>query len=164
MRQEYDVLEWWKKNESLLLSIARKSYSIPEDIAAELVQEVAILVLRKLPPTVTNEDIFKSWVKTTLRHRIIDWFRKNRKSSIYLERIIEPSVNSNQEGVLLYKEILETIDRLPPVQKAVLQMVATGKSFKKIAEELQMSVTTVRSNLRYARANLNKLLELQERG
>lgn len=156
--QKERIFEWWKKNERGYLSFAISKYRLSEDQSRDILQEVAILVLRKLPPTIDSERQFNGWVKTTLKNRIIDWFRKQRNIIISFDESDIESTAHNQEETLFCIQILEKVEQLPKVQKTILLKHMMGMSNKEIAKEFNLKEATIRSNLRFARAHLSDLL------
>ncbi len=168
--QRRDLLkEWWNKNEQLLFNIVGKYH--PQSTAEEFVQEVAVLVHKKLPDSIDNEAKFRKWTVTVLKRIIIDWWRKNKKMSKFsfvpLDDTLELPDVSNQEQSVFLGQVLSNIDKLPKMQKIIMMKIVetekqgTRKSLKEISKELNIPVRTLRSNLRHARENLKKLLKME---
>jgi RNA polymerase sigma-70 factor (ECF subfamily) len=71
--------------------------------------------------------------------------------------------SDNADQLLLYKEIIIQIKKLPPVYRAVFNMyVIDGLSHQEIANALSISVGTSKSNLWKARHLLQKYINGQE--
>ena len=107
---------------------------------------------------------FVNWMKSILINTAIDKIRKNKKFSrnISIEDLpggeIQGSVEIEDDFEA--EEILSAIQQLPPGYKAVFNLyVMEGYSHKEIAEKLEISVNTSKSNLHRARRILKKLLE-----
>ncbi len=107
---------------------------------------------------------FVNWMKSILINTAIDKIRKDKKfrQNISIEDIpggIE-SGTVEIEDKFGAEEILSAIQQLPPSYKAVFNLYAIeGYSHNEIAEMLQISVNTSKSNLHRARKILKKLLE-----
>jgi RNA polymerase sigma factor (sigma-70 family) len=148
---------WWENCEHALVNIATQRYRVSDSLARDIVQEVAIIALTKLPTSVDNEQKFYKWAKIVLYRRFIDWLRKSRRKAP-LDEINELSIKPNQEAALFYRETLELVQKLPEKQKAVMMQLLEGKTTLTIAKNLKMSPKTVRSNLRHARTRLSELI------
>jgi RNA polymerase sigma factor (sigma-70 family) len=71
----------------------------------------------------------------------------------------EPDASGNADQVVLYKELITEIKRLPPSYRVVFNMyVIDGFSHQEIAEQLGISVGTSKSSLFKARMHLQKYL------
>ncbi len=92
MPVQENLRKWWEKYEHVLVDIATQRYRVSDSLANDLVQEVAIIALTKLPASVDSEQKFYKWVKTVLYRRFIDWLRENRRKAP-LNEINEQSID-----------------------------------------------------------------------
>lgn len=133
----------------------------------EVVNDGFLKIYRELPvfkPRYDNyEASLKGWMKSILVNTAIDHFRKNNKN--YLMTDIEEShfeMEHTEETVIdkmTYKEILEMVQRLSPVYKTIFNLfVIDGFKHEEIADRLNISVGTSKSNLSKAKANIQKML------
>jgi RNA polymerase sigma-70 factor (ECF subfamily) len=103
------------------------------------------------------------WIKKIVVNTAIDELRKNKLmlniSNIPEEMWSEPRDGNNSDDLVLYKELVCLIKKLPASCRAVFNMhVMDGFSHKEIAEHLNISVGTSKSNLSKARAWLQKAI------
>ena len=108
---------------------------------------------------------FSPWAKTILVNTIIDEFRKRQKEKhLYSEKDIE-ELSQNQvpfdineaEFTIQKEELIELINKLPEIQKLVLNLyVFEGLTHKEIAEQLSLNESSSRWHLMNARNELKK--------
>ncbi len=107
---------------------------------------------------------FKAWLRRIMINSSIDNFRRNEKhydhvdiSFIKAEQVT-PDVLSN----LSTEVILQAIQRLPPSYQIVFNLYAIeGYQHSEIAQKLNISEGTSKSNLSVARSKLKKALSLE---
>ena len=109
------------------------------------------------------EASLKGWMKRIMVNTAIDHFRKSSKNYLVNEISEEHfEITDAQEtsiNKLSYKEILEIIQRLSPVYRAVFNLhVIDGFTHEEIASQLNIAVGTSKSNLAKARMNIQKML------
>jgi len=141
------------------MSIALR-YSSAKSEAEEVLNESFFKVFSKLDQYDENYE-FKKWFRTILIHTSIDYHRKYKKLKSYASEDIEPSEYDQNTGwdKLLYEDILEEIQYLPPSYRLVFNLYAIdGFKHHEIAEQLNISVGTSRSNFARARKLLQKRL------
>jgi RNA polymerase sigma factor (sigma-70 family) len=107
------------------------------------------------------------WIRKIMVNCAIDALRKNemiREAGLIPEAVWEDTDKSdNADQLVLYKEIIVQIKKLPPVYRAVFNMyVIDGLSHQEIANALGISVGTSKSNLWKARHLLQKYINGQE--
>lgn len=110
------------------------------------------------------EASLKGWMKSIFVNTAIDHFRKHKKNYFFadiddthfeLEHVDETAIDK-----MSYAEIMEVVGRLSPVYKTVFNLfVIDGYKHEEIAEQLNISVGTSKSNLAKARANIQKMLK-----
>lgn len=113
-----------------------------------------------------------AWLFRVARNRITDLFRKQKpvslnepvseEESLSLEDLL-PSVEAGPDAVyarnLLFDLLDEALDELPEKQREVfVAHELQGRSFKEVAEETGVSVTTLLSRKRYAVLHLRQRL------
>ena len=140
-------------------------YTKDQDTAQEIVQNSFIKIYDKLY-TFEKEGNFYSWITRIVINTAIDAIRKSKKDPfkfgdeyIFVE---EDSENDDEElDISNYqsKMILEAIQELSPAYQAVFNLyVIEDYTHKEIAEMLEISEGTSKSNLSKAKANLQKKL------
>ncbi|MGI8951533.1 MAG: RNA polymerase sigma factor [Chitinophagaceae bacterium] len=113
------------------------------------------------------EMILMGWIRRIMINTAIDELRKNNLSPEIggiPEYVWEEGNRSrNADQLILYKDIVSIIKKLPPVYRIVFNMfVIDGCSHHEIADALGISVGTSKSNLSKARAFLQKFIKEQE--
>ncbi|QEC58520.1 RNA polymerase sigma factor [Flavisolibacter ginsenosidimutans] len=113
------------------------------------------------------EMVLMGWMRRVMINTAIDELRKNS----FLPEIgnIPDAVwnhRDNSQGsdrMLLYKELVKEIKKLPPAYRTVFNMyVIDGFTHQEIADQLSISVGTSKSNLSKARVYLQKILKTNE--
>ncbi|MDN5202367.1 sigma-70 family RNA polymerase sigma factor [Fulvivirgaceae bacterium BMA10] len=104
---------------------------------------------------------FKGWVRKVMINSAIDYFRRNEKHYHSLD-ISHAQYESSSEtvlGQLTEQEIIEAIQSLAPSYRMVFNLhIIEGYKHEEIANQLNISVGTSKSNLAVARSKLKKIL------
>lgn len=143
-----------------LLSVAQAKGNIPNDLAYDAIQDIAVGLLAR-SPTFRDQQHFKAYITKVFYYRILDRVKISGKFTS-LDSLSEESVSPSQEKMTYVREILELIKKLPAKQKEVMLRVIQGKSDTTIAGEINVSPATVRSHKRFARGTLANLLAEEE--
>lgn len=112
-----------------------------------------------------SEGSFEGWIRRIVVNESLTWIRKNR--SLYLETDLEnadfePDYNHLSDH-LEAEDLLRMIQALPTGYQLVFNLYAIdGYSHKEIAEQLNISENTSKSQLSRARVYLQKLLAQQD--
>lgn len=119
-----------------------------------------------IPGAVTEtERIFLGWLRRIMVNKAIDDLRKNKMvqepGGIPDYVWNEPDPNASADHLVLYKELITEIKKLPPSYRAVFNMfVIDGYSHHEIAAMLGISTGTSKSSLSKARALLQQRLSV----
>ncbi|RFS16254.1 RNA polymerase sigma factor [Emticicia sp. C21] len=105
---------------------------------------------------------FKAWFRRIIVNTALDYYRSQQKHYFH-ENLNEAydvsSTESNALSQLNHDELLELVKRLPSGYKMVFNLfVIDGFSHEEIAQQLQISVGTSKSNLSRAREALRKMI------
>src|SRR5258708_29905857 len=105
----------------------------------------------------------KGWFKRILVNTCIDHYRKNASyiNGQMLSEDAENIADKQETGIdiLSYKEIIEAIRQLSPAYRTVFNLfVIEGLTHEEIAQHLDISIGSSKSNLSKARENLRKIL------
>jgi RNA polymerase sigma factor (sigma-70 family) len=108
-----------------------------------------------------NEGSFEGWIRRIVVNEALTWLRKNR--SMYLETDLEKADREPDyqqlSDQLEAEDLLKIIQQLPTGYQLVFNLYAIdGYSHKEIAEQLNISENTSKSQLSRARTYLQKLL------
>ncbi|WP_345032531.1 RNA polymerase sigma factor [Ravibacter arvi] len=103
---------------------------------------------------------FKTWLCRIMINCALDHYRRrNQKFNTDTIEGKDAAVEEMALSEMSYAEILELVNRLSPVYRVVFCMaVIDGYSHEEIAEKLQISVGTSKSNLSRAREKLKIML------
>lgn len=110
-----------------------------------------------------SEAAIKGWLKRIFINTCINWLKKKHlpanSSDMEQESIRMTDNAATPLDNIGYKEIIESIRELSPTYRVVFNLFAIeGMSHEEIAEQLNISVGTSRSNLFKAKENLRKIL------
>lgn len=108
------------------------------------------------------EKSFKGWLRRILINTALDNYRKYSKH-YYLQDITSiPDVqdNTDVQAQLAYEDLLAIIQQLSPAYRTIFNLhVIDGFKHEEIAEKLNISVGTSKSNLSKARENIRILIK-----
>jgi len=129
--------------------------------AEEVLNESFFKVFKKINQYDTKYD-FKKWFRKIIINTSIDYYRKFKKidtQELLLDFHEEKEQNDGWDN-LLYQDILKHIQKLPPSYRLAFNMyVIEGYKHHEIAEKLNISVGTSKSNYAKARYMLQKHLK-----
>lgn len=129
-------------------------------VAEDIVQDVFLKVLEKHQ----GKDVDIQYLYVAVQHLAFNYLRDTKCliNGIPDNNLLDTEVDI--EGELLYvqhlKQIYAAIEKLPPACRQVFKEVYWGKrKYVDVANELNVSVNTVRSHMYMALATLKKLLK-----
>ena len=144
-----------------------KAYFIQNGLSAdnseELTQEVMSIIWSKSDRYDSSKSAVTTWVYTIARNKKVDFFRKNAKIDVNDDDIREFLYENSDKDKLSRKEAAEQVNRinkkLNEDQRKMIKMnFFENKSHKKIAEELEIPLGTVKSRIRHLLIKMQKLL------
>jgi RNA polymerase sigma-70 factor (ECF subfamily) len=137
-----------------------------DDDAMDLLQETYLkaLVFRDKFVDKTN---LKAWLFTIMKNIFINNYRRNMRSRTIIDTTdnlyhINSSDNISEvmpDSEIYEKEIQEEIDALSDEQRIPFEMHTQGFKYKEIAEELDISIGTVKSRIFFTRKRLMENLK-----
>jgi RNA polymerase sigma-70 factor, ECF subfamily len=142
-------------------------YSNNQEDAVEILNDGFLKLFKEIhhyePAYADVISSFKGWLRKIMVYTAIDRFRKNRRylAVTDLDDVAYQLPSGNEDAVekLTYKEINRAIQDLSPAYQTVFNLfVIGGLSHDEIAEKLEISVGTSKSNLSKARKKLQKIL------
>ena len=105
---------------------------------------------------------FKPWLRKVLVHAAIDHFRKYERQQPDSQELSDTAVSTiHNEALdqLEFEDLLHIMQQLPSAYRMVFNLyVVDHLSHKEIAEQLNISVGTSKSNLAKARQRIKELL------
>ena len=144
-------------------------YAANRSEAEDMMQEGFMRVFTDLKHY-RNEGSLEGWIRKVMVRAALRWLQQRRafeKSDLPDELyLIEPNGNGHAEEHPLVdesKQVIQLLQQLPPGYRTVLNLYAIeGYSHEEIAEILQISVGSSRSQLSKARNLLRKMLEKEK--
>ena len=148
-----------------MLAVCQR-YAHDKDEAKDLLQEGFIQVFESLHKF-RNEGSFEGWVRRIMVLTALEQYRKDtRQRESYggsIENIHEeyhPISADDIYSQMSFDELIAMIQELPPAYKIVFNLyVFEGMKHEEIAQKLNISVGTSKSNLSDARRILQKKIE-----
>lgn len=158
-----------------MLAVCRR-YASDDDQAKDIVQDGFIKVFKNLE-RFNFEGSFEGWIRRIMVNTAIDFTRKQKTAQLasnetkpieeYSDKLAEEGIEELPEQFSLeVTDIREGMSQLSAAYRNVFNLyVFENHSHQEIAEKLNISVGTSKSNLAKARANLKKILlkELRRR-
>jgi len=140
----------------MLLTICRR-YARDESMAKDLLQETLIKIFKAID-NYKPIGSFEGWMKKIAVNCSLQWISKSHfKRETYPTELEEKTAAPTILDALATEEIIEQIQQLPDGYRTVLNLyIVEGFRHKEIAEMLQITVGTSRSQLQRAR---NKLIQ-----
>ena len=135
-------------------------YSRTREEAIEILNDGFIKILSKLDRYSPGLS-FKGWLRKVMINSAIDYFRRNEKHyhSLDISHIQYETSAENVFDKIGEQEIIAAIQLLPPSYRMVFNLyVIEGFKHEEIANQLNISVGTTKSNLAIARNKLKKML------
>ncbi|MEU6972949.1 sigma-70 family RNA polymerase sigma factor [Kitasatospora aureofaciens] len=100
-----------------------------------------------------------AYLYATVRHSVIDHFRRQRREQLLRARTEETAESEPiEEPDHSRIELLQLIDRLPLRQREIVTLLVAGLDYQEIADMLAIKLSTVRVHLHAARRRLAALL------
>lgn len=140
------------------------------DDAQDLVQDTFLKALIYRDKFEDNTNL-KAWTYTIMRNTFINNYRRAIKSGTIIDKTEDAYyLNSSSksmvgmpESELSVKELEHAISTVPDDQRIPFEMQYKGYKYKEIAEELNLSIGTVKSRIFFCRKKLiNKLKEYSD--
>lgn len=138
-------------------------YSRSREEAIEILNDGFVKIFTKLDKY-TKGLPFKGWLRKVMINTAIDYFRRQEKHyhSVDISYARYEEVSETVLDQISEKEILQAVQQLPPSYRMVFNLyVIDGYKHEEIAQQLNISVGTSKSNLAIARNKLQKSLIVQ---
>lgn len=139
-------------------------YAHNRESAMEMLNDGFLNVFQKIDQY-RQDQPFKPWLRKIMIHAAIDHYRKyNQPRLETIELHQEPPALQNEAlDQLNYDDLLMHIQKLPDAYRMVFNLfVVEGFSHQEIAETLNISIGTSKSNLSKARRKLQQYLNEQD--
>jgi len=151
----------------ILFSICLR-YADNQDEAQDILQNGFIKVFKNIN-NFNGEGSFEGWIKRIVVNTAIDNYRRKKVKPVTVDSELTDRIGAGledeDEELSIYERVpiqrvLDAVQELSPVYKMVFNLyVMEGYNHNEIAEMLEISVGTSKSNLSKARLNLRKKLK-----
>lgn len=136
------------------------------DDAQDLVQETMLKALTNREKFSENTNM-KAWTFTIMKNTFINNYRKSIRNNTVVDKTDDLYLlNLSQESKLgvpdteySVKEIRSMISQIAPEQRKPFEMYNQGYKYKEIAEQLNLSIGTVKSRIFFTRKKLMEALK-----
>lgn len=159
LNEEWAQKKLYEDHYSMMYPVTLR-YANDEEEALDILHEGFIKVFRHISKYTVGTSL-KAWIKRIMVNTAIDYYRKrSRRRTEDLDNAIgvhsgAPDVVSNMTA----DEILLALQELSPAYRAVFNLyIIEGFAHKEVAEKLNISESTSRSNLVKARQKLKAIL------
>ncbi len=159
-RSQYEL---YRKYYSFGMGVAVR-YAKDDSEASEILNEGFFKIFNNLK-SYDSAQPFEPWMKRILVNVFIDIYRKRKRRFLPLEEMNVEPVYHVPDAVsnLSYHDLLDCVRKLPPQYQLVFNLyVLDGFKHHEIAEKLNISVGTSKSNLARAKEKL-KLIVIAHR-
>ncbi len=134
-----------------------------KDTAEELTQEVMSAIWSKSDKYDESKSAVSTWVYTIARNKKVDFYRKNStvnyNEADIREFLYENNIDNSQGENELKDQVSRINKELDINQRKIIKMnFFENKSHKKIAQELEIPLGTVKSRIRHILIKMQKLL------
>jgi len=158
-RERWAQKKLYEENFSVLMGVCLR-YSSNQDDAMDILHEGFIKILNNIQKYQPGTSLI-AWMRRIIVNTAIDYYRmQSRRRTEDLETAF--TVQSNEPDALsqlTVQEIIKCIQQLSPAYRSVFNLyVVEGFSHKEIADVLEITESTSRSNLVKARSKLKDLL------
>ncbi|NVN94775.1 MAG: RNA polymerase sigma factor [Bacteroidetes bacterium] len=137
------------------------SLTMNREDAKDLVQDTYVKAITYKDKFETNTNL-KAWTYTIMKNTFINSYRRNIKANtiidntddLYYMNISRKSNMGSPESEIFTKEIQQSINRLEEDHRVPFEMHNAGYKYKEIAENLDLSIGTVKSRIFFTRKKL----------
>ncbi len=136
--------------------------------AQDLVQETYLKALTNRDKFIEDTNL-KAWAFTIMKNTFINNYRQSVRNNTMLDKtddlyFINISNESNiglPDSALAVKEIQKEIKNIDQEQRRAFEMYNSGYKYKEIADELNLSIGTVKSRIFFTRKKLMEKISVQ---
>ncbi len=134
--------------------------------AQDLVQETYLKALTNRDKFTANTNL-KAWTFTIMKNTFINNYRQNVRNNTILDKtddlyylnLTKESGIGLPDADISAKDILREIRRIDEDQRMPFEMYNQGYKYKEIAEQLKLSIGTVKSRIFFTRKKLMEAIE-----
>ena len=132
------------------------SFTNNEDAAKDIVQEIFIRIWEKRIKF-ENELLLRKYLYLSTQNKCFTYLRDRKVQHYHKQQIIdnyqeqeEPNIINSLIKEEVYRQLLSSIEQLPPQCKKICLLTLDGKKPSEIAKELELNVETVKKQKKIA--------------
>lgn len=160
MKENASLIEKTLQMDSHLRQYA-VSLTMNLDDAEDLLQDTYLKVIQN-ENSYKEDTNLKAWVITIMKNTFINNYRRKQRSKVFIDQsedlfYLSNSVSSNEDNAdmhLYYTEINKKIQEKKEEQKKPFEMFIDGYKYQEIADEMNISIGTVKSRIFFMRKRL----------
>lgn len=160
MKENASLIEKTLQMDSHLRQYA-VSLTMNLDDAEDLLQDTYLKVMQN-ENSYKEDTNLKAWVITIMKNTFINNYRRKQRSKVFIDQsedlyYLSNSVFSNEDNAdmhLYYTEINKKIQEKKEEQKKPFEMFIDGYKYQEIADEMNISIGTVKSRIFFMRKRL----------
>lgn len=160
MKENASLIEKTLQMDSHLRQYA-VSLTMNLDDAEDLLQDTYLKVMQN-ENSYKEDTNLKAWVITIMKNTFINNYRRKQRSKVFIDQsedlfYLSNSVSSNEDNAdmhLYYTEINKKIQEKKEEQKKPFEMFIDGYKYQEIADEMNISIGTVKSRIFFMRKRL----------
>lgn len=133
-------------------------YASCEQDAQDILQDAFITIFKKVHQY-NNKGSFEGWCRRIVINTALGRYRKNKIKTVNEDRIVNLEIDVSVEDVsdISLQQLLQFIQELPSRYRMVFSLYTLdGYSHKEIAELMEITVGTSKSNLSRAKVSLQE--------
>lgn len=131
------------------------------DDAEDLLQDTYLKVMQN-ENSYKDDTNLKAWVITIMKNTFINNYRRKQRSKVFIDQsedlyYLSNTVSSKEDDAdmhLHYSEINKKIQEKREEQRKPFEMYVDGYKYQEIADEMQISIGTVKSRIFFMRKRL----------
>lgn len=162
-KERWAQRQLYEENYTLLLGVCHRYANNPED-AMDILHEAFIKILKNIHKYQPGTSLI-AWMRRIVINTAIDYYRmQTRRRTDDLDTAYDVQGNDPDAiSKLTVQEIVRCIQQLSPAYRSVFNLyVVEGFSHREIADMLEITESTSRSNLVKARSKLRGLLTISQ--
>lgn len=160
MKENASLIEKTLQMDSHLRQYA-VSLTMNLDDAEDLLQDTYLKVMQN-ENSYKEDTNLKAWVITIMKNTFINNYRRKQRSKVFIDQsedlfYLSNSVSSKEDNAdmhLYYTEINKKIQEKKEEQKKPFEMFIDGYKYQEIADEMNISIGTVKSRIFFMRKRL----------
>jgi RNA polymerase sigma factor (sigma-70 family) len=158
-RERWAQKKLYEDNYSRMMAVCAR-YATNDEDAMDILHEGFLKVFKNITKYQPGTSL-TAWIRRIMINTSIDYYRQQmRRRTESIDQAYELSTNEpDAVSQFTEREILSAVQRLTPAYRVIFNMyVIEGFSHKEIAEQLNITESTSRSNLVKARLKLREIL------